>query len=174
MDKGLLRATGLPNTRAATVIGAAMLLASASSALAQGGRLEGTWGVTIQRIDCTTNAPQGPPVRALTTFHQGGTLNESSGATAFAHGQRSTGHGVWGPTGGGTLSDRTVTLLLFDTAANTPPGSPGFLAGWEITSHTYTLTGADSFTATGSAQFFDLNRTTYRSACTTRAGERVK
>ena len=144
-----------------------------NDALAQGLRLEGSWGVLIQRRDCTTGAALGPAVRALTTFEQGGTLIESNGATAFVPGQRSIGHGTWTPSGGGYV-DRTATMLLVDTPANTPPGSPGFLAGWEVTSHTYTLTGIDSFTATGTAAFYDLNRAVYRTACTTRTGDRIK
>ena len=149
------------------------LMAVADAASAQGIRLEGVWGVTIQRRDCATGAALGPAVRALTTFDQGGTLTESNGATAFAPGQRSIGHGTWRQAGG-SFVDQTVTMLLFDTPANTPPGSPGFQAGWEVTSHTYTLSGPDSFSATGTAQFFDLNRQAYRSACTTRSGERVR
>jgi hypothetical protein len=42
-----------------------------------------------------------------------------------------------------------------------------------VTSHTITLSG-DTFTATGTAQFFNLNREVYRSACVTRSGERFK
>ncbi len=145
----------------------------ADSASAQGIRLEGVWGVTIQRRDCATGAALGPPVRALTTFEQGGTLTESNGATAFAPGQRSIGHGVWTQSGA-TYTDKTATLLLFDTPPNTPPGSPGFLAGWELTSHTYTLSNADTFAATGTATFYDVNRAVYRTACTTRTGDRLR
>jgi hypothetical protein len=65
-------------------------------------------------------------------------------------------------------------MLLFDTPANTPPGSPGFQAGWEVTTHTYTLAGADRFTAAGTATFYDVNRVPYRSACTLRTGDRVR
>jgi hypothetical protein len=149
------------------------VIAWPGSASAQGNRLEGVWGVSIQRVDCATNAALGPPVRFLTTFAQGGTLTESSGGTAFLPGQRTAGHGVWTQTGG-TYTDRTVTLLLFDTAANTPPGSPGFLAGWEVTTHTYTLSGPDRFTAVGTATFYDVNRAPYRSACTQRTGDRYR
>jgi hypothetical protein len=88
------------------------------------------------------------------TFDQGGTLTETHGALAFSPGQGSIGHGTWSQATGATLADRTVTLILFDTPANTPPGSPGFQAGSEVTSHTITLSG-DTFTATGTAQFFN-------------------
>ena len=155
-----------------TALGAAALLIMAETAAAQA-RLEGVWGVTIQRRDCQTTAALGPPVRALVTFDQGGTLTETNGALAFSPGQRSIGHGTWSQATGATLADHTVTLILFDTPANTPPGSPGFQAGWEVTSHTITLSG-DTFTATGTAQFFNLNREVYRSACVTRSGERFK
>jgi len=151
---------------------AAAVLMMADAAAAQS-RLEGVWGVTIQRRDCQTTAPLGPPVRALVTVHQGNTVTETNGALAFSPGQRSIGHGTWNQTGGATFTDSTVTMILFDTAANTPPGSPGFQAGWEVTSHTITLSG-DSFTATGTAQFYNVNREVYRAACVSRAGERVK
>ena len=156
----------------ATAVSAAALLMMVETAAAQA-RLEGVWGVTIQRRDCQTTAALGPPVRALVTFNQGGTLTETNGALAFSPDQRSIGHGTWSQTGGTTFADRTATLLLFDTAANTPPGSPGFQAGWEVTSHTITLSG-DTFTATGTAQFYNLNREVYRSGCVTRSGERFK
>jgi hypothetical protein len=153
-------------------LAAVAILALAETAAAQA-RLEGVWAVSIQRRDCQTTAPLGPPVRALVTFDQGNTVTETNGALAFSPGQRSIGHGTWSQTGGATFTDRTATMLLFDTAANTPPGSPGFQAGWEVTSHTITLSG-DSFTATGTAQFFNLNREVYRSACVSRSGERFK
>jgi hypothetical protein len=65
-------------------------------------------------------------------------------------------------------------MVQFDTAPGTPPGSPGFQAGWQIATQTITLTGLDSFTMTGSSQFFNANREVYRTGCASRVGERFR
>jgi hypothetical protein len=153
---------------------AIMVFGLASPALVQAQPLEGVWGVVTQPVDCTTNAPFGPPERGLVTYHQGGTFTESSGGLAFAPGQRSPGHGTWASTGGPTYSGRLVAMILFDTAPNTPPGSPGFQAGWLVATHRVTLSGPDNFTATSTVQFVNLSRSGYRSVCATRVGERFK
>lgn len=136
--------------------------------------LQGVWGVVTQPVDCSTNAPLGPPERGLLTYIEGGTFTESSGGLAFAPGQRSPGHGTWGATGGSSYTGRLVAMILFDTAPNTPPGSPGFQAGWLVATHTVTQSGPDNFTATAAVQFFNLARNVYRNACATRVGERFK
>ena len=156
------------------MIAAALVIGIASPAVVQAQTLEGVWGVVTQPVNCTTNAPVGPPERGLLTYNNGGTFTESSGGLAFAPGQRSDGHGSWASTGGLTASGRLVAMILFDTAPGTPPGSPGFQAGWLIATHRITLSGPDSFTATNTVQFFDLARTVYRNACATRIGERFK
>jgi hypothetical protein len=150
-----------------------VLVASIDTASAQPAALVGVWGVSIQGRDCATNAALGPPSRALFTYHQDGTVLESPGAAIFAPGQRSVGHGIWSG-GGATFTERVIGLLLFDTSPGTPPGSPGFLAGWQVLTATITMIDADRFTATGGAQFFDVNRGAYRSGCATRAAERFK
>ena len=151
-----------------------VLVSSVQAAFAQSPRsIEGAWGVALQQRDCTTQAPIGPPLRALVTYHEGGTLTESSGALAFLPGQRSVSHGTWNRQGL-AHSDQTVTMLLFDTAAGTPPGSPGFQAGWQIARHDITLSGPDNLTATGTSEFYNLAGQVYRTTCATRTGERLK
>ena len=161
-------------TPAPVVIGIALaaVLGSRSTAWAQAAPLVGVWHVTVQGRDCVTNTALGPPTRDLFTYHQDGTVLASTGATVFAPGQRSSGHGTWSHTGGATFTERVLGLLLFDTPPNSPP--PLFLAGWQIIFATITISGADQFTATGGAQFYDLNRQLYRSGCATRVGERFK
>lgn len=154
--------------------GIAMFFALTGTAFAQGTTLQGVWGIVTQQRDCTTNAPIGPPHRALVTYHQGGTLSDSSAVPAFAAGQRSEIHGFWTHAGGLTYTVRFVTMILFDTPPNTPPGSPGFLTGWQVGSNTITLSGPDNFTATGISQFYDVNRQQYRTGCASRVGERFK
>lgn len=151
-----------------------MLLGLTSPAFAQARTLEGVWGVVTQERHCTTNAPLGPPTRALVTYHAGGTLSESRSIPVFATGQLSEGHGTWTHTSGLTYQGRVVTMINFETSPNTPPGSPGFQAGWQVATQTITLSGPDSFTMTGSSQFFNGNRDIYRVGCASRVGERFK
>ena len=154
--------------------GAAVLLGATSPAFGQAKGLEGVWAVTTQERNCTTNAPLGPPTRALVTYHTGGTVDESRYIPVFALGQLSTGHGTWAHDGGATFVGRVVTMVQFDTAPNTPPGSPGFQAGWLVNTQFITMSGRDSFTMTGSGQFYNLNREVYRTGCASRTGERFK
>jgi hypothetical protein len=156
------------------LIAATMMFGIASPAFVHAQTLQGAWGVVTQPVDCTTNVPLGPPERGLVTYHLGGTFTESSGGLAFAPGQRSNGHGTWAATGGPGFNSRLVAMILFETAPNTPPGSPGFQAGWLVATHTITMSGPDNFTATASVQFANLTRSVYRSACATRVGERFK
>ena len=127
-----------------------------------------------QERNCTTNAALGPPTRALITFQGDGTLRETRFIPVFAPGQLTEGHGTWSFTGGGTFAGRVISMLNFDSAAGTPPGSPGFQAGWLVATQTYVLTAPDSFTMTGSTQFINLNREVYRVGCASRVGERFR
>ena len=77
-------------------IGAAILFGGPEAALAQGSgarALEGVWAFSVGLRDCTSGAALGPPFRSLLTFHQSGTVSESTGALNFAPGQRTQGHG---------------------------------------------------------------------------------
>ena len=148
---------------------------TAGSALAQGGgarEIEGVWSMSITLRDCTSGATLGPPFRTLLTFHMGGTMSESPGVTQFAPGQRSGGHGVWSHAGGNSFVGRFVAMVLFDTPP--APPSPGFLAGWQIVASNFTLVDPSRLTIAATAQFFDLNRNLYRSACPTGTAERFQ
>lgn len=132
----------------------------------QGRTLEGVWAVTSTPRDCTTGATLGPPVRALLTFHQGGTVTESLALLIAAPGQRSIGHGVWSHAGGLTYIERTVAMIQFD-------GGP-FLAGWSLSARTDTLTDANNFTAIERTSLYDINRQFLREICAARVGERFR
>jgi hypothetical protein len=164
------RAAGL--VRAAVTV--AVLLGVTNTAFGKARTLKGVWGVVTQERNCATNAPIGPPTRALVTYHSGGTVHESRYIPVFAAGQLSEGHGIWSHDGGLTYAVRVVAMVQFDTPANTPPGSPGFQAGWQIATQTIRLSGPDSFTMTGISQFFNSNREVYRTGCASRVGERLK
>jgi hypothetical protein len=160
---------------AGITIGLAITLAAFAPAAFAQDALVGVWGVTATPRSCATTAPLGPPLRSLVTFNQDGTSRESLTLLLFSPGQRSEGHGIWRRTGNLTYSNQLLGVIAFETPPNTPPGSPGFAAGWTITSATITLTGPDRFESTNSTAFYDLNRATYRpSACATTVGERFK
>jgi hypothetical protein len=150
------------------------LLLGATPVLAQAMTLQGVWIVVTQQRSCTTDAPIGAPHRALVSYHAGGTLSDSSAVPSFAIGQRSEGHGTWRHDGGRTYGVRWVAMMQFDTAPNTPPGSPGFQAGWQVATNTVTLSDADTFTSTGVSEFLDLSGNVYRVACASRVGERFR
>ncbi len=61
------------------------------------GRLQGTWRVQINPINCRTGAPL-PSFSALVSYARGGTLTEVVNAAAFLPGQVTPGLGVWSHT----------------------------------------------------------------------------
>jgi hypothetical protein len=159
---------------ARTAAAAALMLGAATPAFAQAMTLQGAWLVSTQNRNCTTDAPIGTPHRAIVSYHAGGTLSDSSSVPAFAVAQRSEGHGSWRHDGGHTYTANWVAMIQFETAAGTPPGSPGFLAGWQVAANTITLTGPDSFTSVGVSNFFNLSGEVYRVGCASRTAERFK
>ena len=138
----------------------------------------GVWAEVLTAHNCETNAPLGPggpPGRALVTFHQDGTSFESIVLVLFAPGQRTIGHGSWTHSGGATYVDKSVVLVGFDTPPNTPSGSPGFRAGWIVSTNTVTMIGADRFESTSVTRFYDVNRAEYRPpTCASRVAERFR
>ena len=134
--------------------------------------LAGVWAVQVTLRDCATTAPLGPVVRSIVTFHQDGTISESAGGAAFAPGQRSPGHGLWTHDGGNRFTQKMLALILFDSAPNLPV-SPGFFAGWQTVTHTVEVTG-DTLTSSGTNAFFRVDRSQYRTGCSTATAERFK
>ena len=110
-----LRLSNVPG-RALAVFGLAGLLLTTSGNNLQAtsgdsrSALTGAWSIQVTPRDCTTGAPAGPPSNSLVTFHEGGTLSESAGGVAFAHGQRSPGHGVWTQKGRRTYHQKFIAL----------------------------------------------------------------
>ena len=150
------------------IVAVAVLLGFPTPSIAQPAPqiLEGVWAITSIPRDCTTGAVLGPPVRALLTFHQGGTMTESNALLLFTPGQRSIDHGAWTHTTGMTFRQRTVAIILFD-------GGP-FQAGWTLTTHDIVLSDANNFSSTGTTGFYDLNRQFLRMVCASRTGERFR
>lgn len=134
--------------------------------------IEGVWAMSLTLRDCTTGAPLGPPFRSLLTFHNGGTLSESAGTTQFAAGQRSPGHGVWTFGGANSFTARFVSMILFDTPP--APPAPGFQTGWLLVASKFRMVDERQLEISASAQFYDINRQLYRSACPTGTAERFE
>lgn len=171
--------------RAIMILAFAVALFSATPLAAEASTdevsLVGTWTIQVTLRDCTTNAPLGPPINSLVTFHGDGTLSETAGSVAFAPGQRSPGHGVWTSRRGHTFTQEMISLLLFDTPPNLPgtptfdptkPVSPGFFAGWVTVTHTVGFTGDDAIESSGTNAFYRTNGDLYRSGCSTATGQR--
>jgi hypothetical protein len=145
--------------------------------------LVGTWTVQVTLRDCATNAPLGPSLNSLVTFHRGGTLGESAGSSAFAIGQRSPGHGTWARQRGHTYVQNFAALILFTTEPNLPgtpgfdptaPVSPGFFAGWQTVTHTVRLTDDNNLTSSGTNAFYNSDGDVYRTGCSTAIGQRFE
>jgi len=171
----------LQNAGRIAAVAAVVLLASsggvalAHSHASNGKPLEGAWFVRVTLRACDTNASLGSFL-SLVSFHDGGTISETTTSPAFAIGQRSPGHGVWAFEGHGTYSQRMVALINFDTAPNLPgtpgfnpalPVTPGFFAGWSIVSHTLEMTDDDHARSSGTNEFYKADGTLYRTGCST-------
>ena len=135
--------------------------------------IQGVWLVQVTLRNCSTGAPMGPAFGSIVTFHQGGTLSETTAGLGFAVGQRTPGQGAWDRTSRHTYSQRMVTLITFDTAPNLPV-TPGFFAGWQIVDHSVELADDDHFSSTGTNAFYRTDGTIYRTGCSTAAGTRFE
>ena len=149
------------------IIGAAMAIAGLAAPHVANAQapIEGVWATTATPRDCTTGAVLGAPVRALNTYHQGGTVTQSVAELLAQPGQRSIGHGVWTQSGA-TFIERIATMTLFDSAI--------FQAGWTVSTQTNTMTDANNFNSLGEVVVYNLNRQPVRRLCLTRVGERFR
>lgn len=168
---GLTMRVGRRGLAAAVIVVA--LSDSEPTLRAQGPTIEGVWALTVTLRDCATAASLGAAFRTILTFHQDGTITESSANPASAPGQRTLGHGMWRQSGPATYSNKYLAAILFDTPPN-PPTSPGFRAGWQTGTQTAVLSDADHLTTTGQIYFYDLSRQLYRTVCASSNGERFK
>jgi len=172
---------------ATSVLVVAFLMSSDGRMMArsdQGAKgLVGTWAVQVTLRDCSTNAPLGPPFQSLGTFHQGGTLSDTTASLAFAIGQRSPAQGTWSHEGRNKFTQHIVALVLFDTPANLPgtpgfdptkPVTPGFLAGWSSVRHAIRLTDTDHWISQGTNAFYNTSGEVYRTGCSSATAERLE
>lgn len=167
----------------------ALLAGSSSYAMARsndadrGQVLVGVWAIQVTPRVCATGAAAAPPINSIVTFHDGGTLSESAGGTAFAPGQRSAGHGTWTHDRRHSYLQKFAALILFDTSANLPgtpgfdpalPVTPGFFAGWQTVTHRVRIVDADHITSAGTNAFYKTDGTLYRTGCSTATAQRFE
>jgi len=165
--------------RAWTVVGLAAAIAVASggalgASRGDGGKeIQGAWLVQVTLRNCATGAAMGPAFGSVVTFHQGGTLSETTAGPGFAVGQRTPAQGIWEREGHHTYTQKMVALITFDTPPNLPV-TPGFFAGWQIVEQTVELTDEDHFSSAGTNASYRTDGTVYRTGCSTAVGTRFE
>ena len=130
-----------------------------------GGKIEGAWNVNVTVVNCTTGQPLASVYRML-TFADDGVIQEFAAFfNPLTPALRSPGHGVWGHLANGHYS---YDVQFFRLNANFT------LAGWNrehrevVVDHSGT-----SFTATGTAEIFDLNGNLLATGCATETATRL-
>ena len=127
-------------------------------------KLEGTWTVQVQIVDCTSGNAMGPAFPSLLTFARGGVLTEATANPHFYPADRGPGHGVWSTrdTGSYAASKAFITLN-------------GVLQSTQVIRQTIQLTGSgDSFNSAATIQFFDPSGNLIKSGCATAVGQRFQ
>lgn len=134
------------------------------------GRLQGTWRVQVNPINCQTGAPL-PSFSAVASYARGGTLTDVVNSAAFLPGQVTPGLGVWGHTQANAYKAVWEVFILFDT----PPTVPGFpfKRGVQRLMRDIEVHG-DQMTFNGSSQFFDSNGNLLAVACASGTGTRFE
>jgi hypothetical protein len=130
-------------------------------------RLQGTWRVQVNPINCQTGAPL-PSFSMLLSFHRGGTLTEVMNSPAFLPGQRSAGLGVWSHTRGNAYKGVWDAFILFDS----PPPAP-FKRGVQRLLFDFQVYG-DQATIEASSQFLDSNGNLVVSTCASATATRFE
>ena len=135
-------------------------------------RLQGTWRVQINPINCQTGAPL-PSFSALVSYARGGTLTEVVNAAAFLPGQATPGLGVWSHTQANAYKAVWEVFILFDTP---PTGFPPFKRGVQRLMRDIEVDG-DQMTFNASSQFFDPDGNPFippRNTCASGTGTRFE
>jgi hypothetical protein len=134
-----------------------------AQAQAGGGRIDGTWDITLTVRNCSTGAAI-VTITELTTFHFGGTLTSSTAGLPQA--AKTPGHGVWSH-----VSDQTyaysLKFLRFDAA--------GAYIGWAVVRQqaVLDLTG-DEYTAAGGIEFYNTAGGLVMAGCSTTSATRFQ
>ncbi len=135
-----------------------------SAAAAQ--KLQGSWTVTVQQVDCTTGVALGNPFLSMLTFNLGGTMTETTSNPMFYPSDRGPGHGVWITTGRNAYEATSTAFVTVN----------GALTATQVITQTITITdNPDQFETTkASVQFFSPSGTLLVSGCATASGQRIK
>jgi hypothetical protein len=155
------------------VLAGALLHSSSREAAAKSngeGRLQGTWRVQVNPINCQTGDPL-PSFSAVASYARGGTLTEVINSQAFLPGQVTPGLGVWGHTQANAYKAVWEVFILFDT----PPTVPGFpfKRGVQRLMRDIEVDG-DQMTFNASSQFFDSNGNPLFATCASGTGTRFE
>jgi hypothetical protein len=136
-------------------------------------KLVGTWQVQVTQVDCQSGTPLGPPFTSLLTFAQGGTMNEDTENSAFGHGQRGGGQGMWNSTGQSMYTAKSVALIKYTTTPNQKTHNPGFKAGQQSIKQNITFNDqAGQWSSTAAVMFTDAKGNVYRQGCATASATR--
>ena len=125
--------------------------------------LEGVWQTTVTQRNCQT----GDVIRTfqgLSTYHEGGTVSETSAALGPA--LRSPGYGVWDKNGHSTYSASFVFLRF---------NPDGTFAGTQKTTSSIVLGSEGStYDTTSSIQVYDVNGNLLGNGCATATATRFE
>jgi hypothetical protein len=129
-------------------------------------KLQGSWMVTVQQVDCTTGVALGNPFLSMLTFNRGGTMTETTSNPMFYPSDRGPGHGVWIITGRNAYEATSTAFVTVN----------GALTATQVITQTITMTdNPDQFETTkASVQFFSPTGTLLVSGCATASGQRIK
>ncbi len=130
----------------AAIVAATGLTSASATSSAEGLQLDGTWMVTVTRI----NPPPGlaPTFKSLMSYARGGVLIETSSTAAEA--RRSPALGLWRRTGNGLFA---TSMWFFRSDPAT-----GVNVGTQEVDRTVRLSAdGDSFTAVAVVQQFDVD-----------------
>ena len=127
--------------------------------------LEGTWVVTVQQQNCSTNAPLGAPFQSLLTFNPGGTMTETTSNPMIYPALRGPGHGVWARTGWRTYNS---SLLAFITLNGALAKTQKITQSIEVNNE------GNSFTSDANVYFYDPAGNLLVSGCAAATGTRFE
>jgi len=112
----------------------------------EGGRLQGTWDVTVRIINCQTGA-EITHFASMLTYHAGGTLMESTSGLSQA--LKTPGESVWRH-----LTDNTYAIRFKFFTFN----AQNVFTRWRIVNAEITLDqSGDSYEGSGTQETYDAN-----------------
>ena len=128
-----------------------------------GGRIQGTWDVTVRIINCQTGG-EITHFASMLTYHPGGTLMESTSGLPQA--LKTPGEGVWRLVAGNTYAVR-FKFFTFNTQ--------NVFTGWRIVNAEIALDqSGDSYEGSGTQETYDANGNLIGTGCVSPLGTRFE